>query len=125
MPSLPTRDTVVCLDSSSERLRKLQTRLEVEHIEATCTQSASNCLEITAECHPKAVLLDANFLRVDQESIPEYIARISLSTAVLLMVDDPERWRHKKPPFVQEVVRRGDLDLIVSLLRQIGQSARS
>ncbi len=74
---------------------------------------------MAAEYRPRIIVLDSDFLEVDQESIPEYISRISASTAVVLTVDEPERWRNRTPQYVEALLKRGDLDSIVSLVRQL------
>jgi len=112
-------DRILCADSSGERLGELTRRLRSEGFHVVCTRSAAECLAITAEFRPNIIVLDTEFLEVDLENIPEYISRIHAATSVFLTVEDPSVWRNKPPQYVDAVVKRGDLDSLVSLARRI------
>lgn len=119
MLQAPGDASVVCADSSAERLGQLSQRLRREGLGVICTRSAAECLSMAAEYRPRIIVLDSDFLEVDQENIPEYISRISASTAVVLTVDEPEDWQNRAPQFIEAFLKRGDLDSIASLVLQL------
>jgi PleD family two-component response regulator len=119
MPPLCGKARILCADSSEERLGRIRERLAEEGFDVVCIRSAAECLSLTSEWHPAIVVLDAGFLRVDSENIPEYIGRISPTTHVFLAVDDPGGWSHKPPQHVHTIVKRGDPDAIVSRIRRL------
>ena len=73
---------------------------------------------MAAQADAAAVVLDCGLLYVDLENIPEYIARINAAIVTVLTVEDPLTWnRHQE--FVHTVIRRGDLDSLVPILREL------
>ena len=110
---------VLLADSSTQRMEDLARKLEDQGFEAMCTHSPAECLEMAANYRPYIVVLDGGFLQVDQENIPEYIHRISSSTMIVVTVDDVSGWQGKEPNFVDAVYRRGDVESILALLRQV------
>jgi hypothetical protein len=118
---LPVRGDacILCADLSAERLGSLAMRLASEGWELVCTHSAAQCLAKAAERRPRVIVLDSEFFCVDLENIPEYISQISGASSVVLMVEDPLLWQQPTPKFVDAVIRRGDLDALVTFLRKI------
>jgi DNA-binding NtrC family response regulator len=114
----PGESIILLADSSAQRLEELERKLDGQGLEAMCAQSPAECLEMTANYRPLAVVLDSDFLQVDQENIPEFINRISRSTMIVLTVEDVASWQDKAPRYVHAVCARGDLDSVISLLRQ-------
>jgi DNA-binding response OmpR family regulator len=82
-------------------------------------ESASQCLALAAQHKPSAVVLDHDFLRVDQEDLSEFICQVSPGTVVFLTVDERSTGC-TYPTHVRAVAKRGDADLIAFLLHQIG-----
>lgn len=112
-------DRILCADSSGERLGDLTQRFRAEGFHIVCARSAAECLSITSEYRPNIIILDSEFLEVDLENIPEYISHIHAATSIFLTVEDPSEWHNNPPQYVDEVVKRGDLDSLISLARRV------
>jgi DNA-binding response OmpR family regulator len=117
---LPPRDEtrILCADSSAERLGRLMQRFRDEGFDVACTRSAADCLTAAAEFRPRVIVLDSEFLKVDLENIPEYINLVSAASSVFVTVGDLSEWSDKSPQHVDAVVKRDDLDSLVSLVHR-------
>ena len=109
---------VLCSDPSDSRLGQLADRLRSEGFTVLEAPSAAACLSLADQYRPAAIILDKDLLQIDQESIPDYLRRISPESVILISVEEGDL-PCPRPLFVRAHVPRGDFAAVIAMLNSM------
>ena len=107
--------TVLCCDGAAERRRELAQRLTAEGFAVIIADSPAECITLAAAHHPAAIVLDADLLYIDRQSLAEYLYRVSAASPILI-THDGGCGPLPLPLFVQGSIARGNLSALIATL---------
>jgi len=112
----PYQGTVLLADAVNSRLISLSQSAGKAGFSVLLADSSAHCISLCAAYEPDVVLIDQDFLAVDEWSVPEQLRLVSPGTAIVMSVEDCNQWE-PLPPFVNAVAKRNDRAKIISILR--------